>query len=221
MARIRVVDGTGRHSDPWHPFAESSPAIARVLSGAGHSVEVADAEPAAIADLAGVDLLVVNAGGGLDPRVPLPTPPEWADAYGKLDDWLASHPLLAVHTGINAFRDWPRWADLCGGTWVPGVSGHPERSMAVFEPMPGAAGHPVLDGLDRVICYDERYWKIGIHDTVTPVLMHETLDVLYPVVWVTGTDRAIYDALGHMGRTYESAERCRLLVNEAAYLLAR
>ncbi len=219
MATVRIIDGTGRHSDPWHPFAETTPAIASTLAEAGYRVEVRDAVPEAIADLAGIDLLVVNAGGGLSPRDPLPTPPEWSEAYGRLGEWLDTHPLLAVHTGINAFRDWDRWAELCGGRWVPGVSGHPERSMAVFEPMPGAADHPILTGLDRVICYDERYWKIDLADSITPVLMHETLDVVYPVVWVTRTGRAIYDALGHMGRTYSSVDRRRLLVNEAGYLL--
>lgn len=219
MARIAVIDGTGRHDDPWHPFEETTPAIRSVLVEAGYDVEVRDPEPEAIADLSGVDLLVVNAGGGMDPRNPLPTPPQWADAYGRLGQWLDTQPLLAVHTGINAFRDWDRWADLCGGLWLPGVSGHPERSLAVFEPMPGQADHPILEGLDRVICYDERYWKIDMHDSVTPILMHETLDVLYPVVWVTGTGRAMYDGLGHMGRTYESADRRKLLVNEAAFLL--
>lgn len=220
MPTIRVIDGTGRHCDPWHPFHETTPAIAATLTEAGYRVDVRDAEPDAISDLRGVDLLVVNAGGGTDPRNPLPTPPEWAAAYGKLGDWLDTHPVLAVHTGINAFRDWDRWFEICGGTWVPGVSGHPERSLAVFEPMPGAEGHPILAGLDRVIAYDERYWKIDIHAGIAPVLMHETFDVLYPVVWVTPSGRAIYDALGHMGRTYESPERRRLLTNEVAYLLS-
>ncbi len=219
MARIRVVSGTGRHTDPWHPFGETSPGIARALAEAGHDTEVVDAEPAAIGDLDGVDLLVVNAGGGLAARDPLPCEPEWTDAYGRLDDWLAGHPMIAVHTGINAFRDWPRWFELCGGTWVPGVSGHPERSQAVFEPVPGAEGHPILAGLDRVIAYDERYWRIELHDGITPVLMHETLDVHHPVVWVAPSGGVVYDALGHMGRTYESAERRRLLANEAAFLL--
>ncbi len=218
MASVRIIDGTGRHSDPWHPFAETTPAIAATLTDAGHRVEVRDAEPQAISELSGVDLLVVNAGGGTDPRNPLPTPPEWAKAYDKLGAWLDTHPVLAVHTGINAFRDWDRWFDICGGTWVPGVSGHPERSLAVFEPMPGAEDHPILDGLDRVIAYDERYWKIDLHDGITPVLMHETFDVIYPVAWVAPTGRAVYDALGHMGRSY-SPDRSRLLVNEAAFLM--
>lgn len=219
MARVRIFSGSGRYSDLWHPFEESSAAIATTLREVGHEVEVRQSEPEAIGDLTDVDLLVVNSGGG-DPNKPSIQTPDWARAHAALGAWVgAGNPVLAVHTAANAFRDWPGWADIVGATWQPGVSGHPERSIATFEPVPGAEDHPILDGLDSVTAYDERYWKMLLSPRIqAKILRHETGETFHDVVWVAAPN-VVYDALGHDGRSYESPTRRRLLTNEVSWLL--
>lgn len=224
MARIRVLSGAGRYTDPWHPFAQSSDAAARVLRDAGHDVDVVPTlSPACLADLDSVDLVVVNAGAGADPSE-AGTPasdPGWDEAHATFGAWLDDRGrALALHTGINTFRDWADWPRRVGGTWTPGVSGHPERSIATFEAVPDAAGHPVLGGLAEVTCYDERYWRMGVDDTSLRYLRHETGEEWHDVCWVSSSG-VVYDALGHDARSYASPSRTRLLAAEASWLLGR
>jgi hypothetical protein len=72
-----LLSGTGRYADPWHPFAETSAALAGLLREQGFGVEMADDVDAALARLAAPDgpadadlpdLLVVNVGLPRDGR---------------------------------------------------------------------------------------------------------------------------------------------------------
>lgn len=220
MAHLRVLSGSGRFSDPWHPFAETSACIAEVLLDAGHEVTVlATDSPDVLTGLDDVDLVVVNSGGGLTPSEPLEADPAWADAYASFGAWLdAGGRALAVHTGVNTFRDWSEWAARVGAGWTPRVSGHPERSLAVFEPVPGQENHPALAGIDQVIAYDERYWRMDIDPGVEAYLRHESGEVFYDVCW-RAPSGVLYDALGHNVRSYASPSRARLLRNEVDWLL--
>jgi hypothetical protein len=84
-AAVLVLSGGPGYSDPWHPFERTSAALGAVLDGAGHRVEISTAVAARLADLSGVDLLVVNA--------PLP------------DDPLPAEDLAAASAGLRAFLD--------------------------------------------------------------------------------------------------------------------
>ncbi len=60
--RAVIASGSGRYADPWHPFPETSPLLAETPRGAGFAVEIDEDVDGAMARLAGVGLLVVNAG---------------------------------------------------------------------------------------------------------------------------------------------------------------
>lgn len=130
----------------------------------------------------------------------------------------AGKPILGLHTACNTFCDWDLWSSILGGKWVLGVSGHPERSYAVFEPMPEAADHPILRGVEQVVVYDERYSDLDINPLATPLLFHETGEEFHPMCWVMGNS-VVYDGLGHSPRSYYSASRRQLLCNEVSWLL--
>lgn len=217
MARVRIFSGGGRYGDPWHPFTQTSAAVADILTGAGHGTEVVRDLPASLTDLGAVDVLVVNAGG--QPTEEIVPDPEWAAAFDDLGRWLnQGGRLLGLHTAANAFPDWPDWPARLGGRWVRGTSFHPERSEASFGPCPGAAKHPVWDGLDTVEADDERYSSMEVAPGSVRLVQHVTDGVTEVMGWANG-GHVLYDGLGHDARSYESPSRARLLLNEVSWLL--
>lgn len=223
VTRVVVFSGSGRYSDPWHPFEETSDALAGVARELGWDAEVRPSEPASLLELAGVDVLVVNAGGG-DPSQPPQAEDAWAAAHASVGRFVADGKgVVGVHTAANTFPDWPQWPAILGGAWVRGTSWHPERSIATFEAVPGMAGHPLLAGLPAVAdvpalagtpcvtCYDERYSGLSVAPASEPVLRHELGEAYETCAWVNG--RVVYDGLGHDARSYESASRRRFVAN--------
>lgn len=217
--RIRIVSGAGRYTDPWHPFAETSAAIASIVRDRGSAAEVVESEPAALTELDGIDLVVINAGG--NPRVELSPDPDWLRAFEAFEAWIAAgHPVLGVHTASNAFPDWPAWPTILGGRWVRGRSMHPPRSSVTFTAVPEAVGHPALGGLTEVSAHDERYSYLELLAGSVPLLQHRHDDQDHPAVWVRdGNATAIYDGLGHGPESYDSESRRALLCAELGWLL--
>lgn len=218
-SRIRIISGSGRYTDPWHPFADTSRAIAEIARDLGHDVELVDSEPESLTELAGVDLVVINVGG--NPKVTLDPDPAWARSFATFGTWLtAGNPVLGVHTASNAFPDWSAWPSLLGGQWIRGRSMHPERSEFTFLAAPGAADHPALGGLTSVTAFDERYSYLDVQESSTPLLQQGFEDVDHVMGWVrTVGQPAIYDGLGHGPESYESADRRHLLAAEISWLL--
>ncbi len=225
---ITIFTGLSRYADPWHPVAETSAEIAAVVANLGLDVDLrTDEDPEALADLSGVDLLIVNSGGG-DPEQPIPSDPAWQASFDAISAHVAAGgALLAVHNAAIAFPEWSGWPDIIGASWVRGTSGHPEISLGVFEADPSAVDHPVFSGLtpiagvtDRpsLVCYDERYWRLVSHEGNTPLLGHETSGEWHVMGWARGP-RVLFDGLGHNKRSYTSAHRRRYLANEIRWLL--
>ncbi len=218
MARIRILTGHGRYGDPWHHFDETSAAVAEILESQGHRVTVVLDEPTSITGLGRADLVVVNLGG--NPSVELDPDATWAQAQREFGSWIADGGrVLGLHSASNAFPDWSEWPTLLGGQWVRGVSWHPERSVATFEPCPEAVDHPVWSGCIPVTCYDERYCGLTVHPSSTPLVRHELGEEWHVMGWARG-DSVVYDGMGHSGRSYVAPSRARFLVNEVDWLLS-
>ncbi|MEO7589551.1 MAG: ThuA domain-containing protein [Arachnia sp.] len=218
MARVLVFSGSGPYADPWHPFAETSACVADVLRGAGHDVVVRDSDAGSLLDVGSFDLVVVNSGGRAeeaDPAITAAWDPDHR-ALGLFHD--GGGPILGLHTAVGTFPDWPGWAAIIGGRWGE-HSGHPAIDAATFRPAPGSRRHPVWDGLDSVVAFDERYSNLEVAASSTALVQHETDGILHTMGWL-GSGKVLYDGLGHDARSYESADRCRLLLNEVQWLLA-
>lgn len=222
MPDVVVLSGAGLYADPWHPFDDTSAAIAALIERDGLSCAVRDVAPDAL-DRPPSRLLVVNAGGG-DPENRPDPDDSWNGFFERITAWAGERPTLVVHTGVNT--GWPGWAERVGGRWVRGVSEHPRMSVATFQAVD--PGHPVteglptgdgiggLDGIPVVTCYDERYQGLEIDERAVPLYGHETGE-FHVCGWQFGT--VIYDGLGHDTRSYASRTRRRLLSNEIGVLL--
>ena len=234
--RVLLLGGVGRYTDPWHPFAETSAALAGLLREAGFGVEMTDDVDTALAGLvtlgdqkgSGVlgapgagadfpDLLVVNVGLPRDGR-PSPATPE---AAAGLRRWLADGgPLLVTHASSTSFLDSPDWEAALGGRWIRGTSMHPEYGPAEIHVRRESGG--MVEGTGDFDLLDERYSylqtapEIRIHATHT----HEDLE--HPVMWSLDRrpGRTFYDALGHDAASYQSPEHREILLRAITWLTA-
>lgn len=217
MARILVFSGAGLYADPWHPFPETSSAVAELLLHGGHRVLVRDSEPGCLLDLPQFDLLVVNSGG----RTGEPSAEEaaaWIKDHRALREFHESgSPILALHTAVGTFPDWPAWAEIIGGRWGQDAF-HPDIGTATFRPADGAQDHPIWEGVDSLEAFDERYSNLELLDGSVPMIQHDTPGVQPVMGWLVG-ESVIYDGLGHDERSYESDGRRQVLLNEVHWLL--
>jgi len=197
-----IVTGVGAHADPWHGLAATSTALAEVLAermpvrhldtdGIEHGATLTDAA-----------LVVVNISGDLA------TDPAAASAVldPLLDAAAAGIPLLAVHSASLAFRDDPRWAELLGGRWVPGVTMHPQIGWSLVQP---------TGALSPFRVYDERYSHLEIGDDSALRAFHTDDGLTHALAWsrpgADGHGGVAYSALGHGVESYRSAGTRALL----------
>ncbi len=222
--RAVVVSGAGRYADPWHDFAGTSSRLATELAALGLDTEVltlGEAEP----PTAGIDLLVVNSGGGSNPRA---VDGSAADQRAeRLAGWAREQtaggvPTLVTHTGSNTFYDDEGWEQLVGGRWVPGTSWHPPLAPARVQVT--GAPHPITAGLgEELAVVDERYCDLRVAGDVTVLVDHEQDGRRHAIVWArqAGAVRVVHDALGHDVPAYDGADRRALLAREVDWLLRR
>ena len=211
-----IVTGTGRYADPWHPLAETSAAIADILTADGWRVAVNADVDGALADLApsraaaehDIDLLVVNAAdpwrnGETGFGVP-------EDSIVGLDAALGRGVgVLAMHTAVASLRDYPTWAAAIGAIWLPEVSMHPLLDAACVE----IVEHPLTSGMQNFSLLDERYCWLQAVGSRTVLAQHTLDGVQHPLAWVraNGDSRIACDVLGHDTRSYESEEHRELV----------
>lgn len=217
-----VISGGGRYADPWHDFAGTSDRLAQALSELGLAAQVATLGESARPD-GPVDLVVVNAGGGSNPRAVTESA---ADVLAEeLADWTreavaGGKPALVTHTGSNTFYDDDRWAQLVGGRWVPGTSWHPPLAPARVQVTDVA--HPITAGMSELEIIDERYCDLQLVTAVAVLVDHEQNGARHPIVWAHQPGaRVVHDALGHDAPAYDGADRRALLAREVAWLLQR
>jgi len=222
--RAVILSGSGRYADPWHPYVETSAALAGIVAGAGYRVEVSDDLLGGLAALGDADLLVVNAG---NPRTPLPDgasdpgepgDDEIAAAAAGLDAALERGiGILAVHSAAGTLPEVPAFGRALGARWIMGVSWHPPIGDARVHVV---GSHPIADALKDFTVFDERYTGLRLDGVIEPIAEHEEDGMRHPLVWARelGHSRIVYDALGHDARSYDSAEHRELLTRALGWL---
>ncbi|KQM80600.1 ThuA domain-containing protein [Agromyces sp. Leaf222] len=215
MPDVVVLSGGGRYADPWHPFAETSAALAELVREAGLTVEIDDDPDAAVAALGDdVRLVVVNAGDPGD----APASSQAAAAASALDRALdRGIGVLAMHAAAASLRAYPAYERLLGGRWVRDVSWHPPFGEARVHVV---GDHAVAEGLVDFTVLDERYTGLRRLGEIEPIAEHEEGGAWHPLVWAreVGRSRLVYDALGHDARSYESAAHRALITSALGWL---
>lgn len=216
MIDVLIVSGAGAYSDPWHPFAETSARLVEILEPIASvriRSDVAETLSALRAGDAG--LVILNFGSaGIEVSTD-------AGCVTGLQRYLAGGgALLVQHAAASAFPADPRWEELLGGRWVRGISIHPPHGDARI--VVSDTEHPVTDGLDDFTLSDERYSHLRVSDDIAVLATHEHDGRDHPMIWAHERDgaRVVYDGLGHDGRSFDSPEHGRLVVNAVRWLTA-
>lgn len=214
-----LLGGTGRWTDPWHPFADTNRALVDTAADAGVPLTpVHDVDQALERFASGPlpDLVVWNLGL---PRDDQPVPLPGADAgFRRLLH--STVPMLALHVSSTSFAGDPDWERALGGVWVRGVTMHPPSGPCTVRVVD--AGHPVTAGLEDFALDDERYSYQRVSPDVRVLVDHAHEGRTHPLVWVherAGGGRTVYSGLGHAAASFESASHRRLL-RQALHFLA-
>lgn len=227
MARNIIL--TGGHT---HPFDTAAPALAALLAECGIESTISeDIEAGLVAlDMTRPELLTLYALRwrmlGSEKHVPFRA--RWGfslSAGGRAA--IASHlarggGLLALHTAIICFDDWPAWKQIIGGVWVWGRSGHPPYGKVQVEPEDGE--NPLLRGLSGFTLDDEVYGDLDFEPGVR-ALMRARAETgnWQPVLWtrVVGGGRVAVDALGHDAGAFAHPVHRRIVARAALWALGR
>ena len=178
MARVLILSGGGRYSDPWHPFPKTSQIIASALTEAGHEVEVSDRVEQRLSELApgSIDVLITDIGNAAADNVEVPAwdepdPERYATAMQNLVAYRDSGgALVGVHVSSTAWPDEPEWANFLGGRWVRGTTMHPPLGPASIEVID--RDHPVTSGVASFETEDEKYTYLHVHEGVRVLAQH-------------------------------------------------
>lgn len=209
MSALLMTGGRG------HPASATVPALAPILGGDVDVHNVVDG--LAAASERNHDLLVVNALAHTmhDERYSDAERAEWAfslddTGIAALDGWIADgRPLLALHTALVSFDDWPRWHDVVGGTWEWGRSWHdPPAPFTVV---------PHVRGLTPFAVVDECYTDLRLASGIEVVATSDGT----PVAWrhVVGDARVAACTLGHDAKSFATPGHAALLRCLLAWLL--
>ena len=218
MKKAIILSGADRYDGRWHDHAATSQRVAEILADVGFDARIRACHPRAFGELATADLVIVNAASGT-PGPEDASDEEWARAFDLLSEYVErGGPLIALHLASSSFREIPEWADWIGGAWVDGTSMHPPIADSRVEVRTDT--HPIVAGFTDFDLYDEMYSYLELQPGNAVLATHRFEERDHPLIWAreAGSRRAVYDALGHSVRAYDSAERIRLLQREALWV---
>jgi len=226
MTRVLVITGGPTYAHDFTGPEGTGTALVAMLSEAGHEVRCTDDMEEGLLTSPDAEVVVINAlrWRMLADRYE-PWRDEWAyspsaPARRAITDFVhGGGGLVAGHTAVICFDDWPQWGGLLGGTWVWDVSSHPAPSPVAARL--ASTPHPVLDGVTGLELVDEVYGDLSMADDVTVLATarRHADDADQPVVWArtVGRGRVVVDGFGHDASSLQSPDHRRLLLNAVAW----
>ncbi|RVT81773.1 hypothetical protein DXV76_18940 [Rhodobacteraceae bacterium CCMM004] len=210
-ARALVLSG-----GVYHPFAETSAAVAGHLRALGIAADIVSVRDG-FARLASerVDLVVVNALAFSMTQAEKYAPLRAAHAFTPSDAdkaALTAHmdrggALLGLHTAAICFDGWDGWGEMLGASWVWGTSHH--------APMP----EYVMVG-DATL-WDELYCDVALAEGTRVLATATSASAPEPQPVLTVRGRAAWLALGHDLTSVVQPAYARLLSRAVDAVLPR
>jgi len=218
-----------------HPFADASAALRDLLGGAGLKSEITDDIEGGLGALVDDDFDLVTVYAlrwrMLSGEKYAPHRATWAFQLSQqgrriLKDFVErGGGLVALHTAVICFDDWPGWKDLIGGAWVWGQSFHPPYGPITVRPT--AVDHPITAGLSDFELADEVYSNMDLAPDIVPLLSGSANGAaskgIWPMLWAreVGAGRVVCNTLGHDRASLEQATHRRILCNGARWAARR
>jgi hypothetical protein len=130
--------------------------------------------------------------------------------------------LLALHTALICFDDWPAWEQILGGRWAWGRSNHPP--YGAVDVRPGEDDHAIVRGLPPFTLNDEAYGDLSLAPETRPLMHARTSATDWrPALWahVRWGGRVVVDTLGHDAGAFGHPVHRRIVKRAAAWALGR
>jgi len=213
----------------FHPFEESSAALAAQLEPLGIKSTITMDIEGALGGLDDYDMVTMNClrWRMIQHEKYIPYRDEWAMELSQASrDALTTFVqggggLLGLHTASICFDIWPEWKDLLGVAWQWGQSHHPE--IDDIDIKVNSTAHPIVAGIDDFTVHDEIYHHLAAADDAPGLLFAEADEGRQPLMVArqVGDGRSVYDALGHGPESVAHPSHARLLKRSALWLLGR
>ncbi len=124
----------------------------------------------------------------------------------------AGRPVVGVRTASHGFQNWLAFdAEVLGGSYDMHYGAGP---LVRVDVAPGAAGHPILEGVAGLVSHGSLYRNTTIADDATLLLTGATDEATEPVAWtrISRGGRVFYTSLGHQD-DFRDGRFLRLLTN--------
>lgn len=200
----------GDDDRPHHKIREYEPLLNDVFDGTGPQIDVTSDRTTFESDLSDYDALL-----NLHPA---PRSTEWSltdEQFDAIVEFVrAGGGYVALHAAAALLEDdafHQRQADLLGGRLL----GYPDTYEERIEVEVRSPDHPVMEGVESFVIYDEPY-RMKCHDDATVLA---TLDCEYfgdtPACWVRreGDGRVCYYSNGHVLNAWSNPSFRRILTN--------
>ena len=138
-------------------------------------------------------------------------------------------PVLAFHSGILSYNDWPEYGQLLGFRWEIGITDH---TLYAAWKVKINSSHPIVQGVPDYELMDELYYNVQVEAGMN-TQMHayakfgpeQTRLAKFPMVItdtggrVAGAGKTAYLANGHSMQTFECMALRPLWMNTLKWLL--
>jgi type 1 glutamine amidotransferase len=210
-----------------HDFPATSRFLADLARGQGVEVEVTEDLEAGLRTLSGFDLLVVNTlRWRMEGERYEPYRERWAYSPSEeAREAVRRHlregrGVLAIHTAVICFDDWPEWGEFLGARWRWGTSCHPPLNRVCVQVCEDA--HPLVQGIGNFEVEDEIYSFLEHRAELAPLIVGEYDNVSHPLLWVRNgpAGRVVVDTLGHGIASLSAPEHQTIIDRAMRWLLS-
>jgi type 1 glutamine amidotransferase len=175
-----------------------------------------------------------------------PEPPIWASAQIEKHPYIppteahkaefrkfvqSGRPILAFHSGILSYDDWPEYGRLLGYRWEQGITDH---TLYAEWKVKTRSSHSIVRNVPDYQLIDELYYNVQVEAGMNQK-MHayaefgpeQTRPAKFPMVItgaggrIAGAGKTAYLANGHSLKTFECSALRPLWINTLTWLLER